>query len=238
VVLERLSDALYPPSCLTCEEQITAQHGLCPSCWAQTPFIVDPPCEACGRPLMGDARAGDLCDDCLYERPAWDQGRAVFVYGGRARHLILRFKHGDRTELAVPAGRWLAQAAHDIFDDHVIVPVPLHWSRQLRRGYNQAALLSSQMSRVLGAEHAPRLLQRVRPTRRLDRLDGHTREIILKGNIRLRPNIAARVQGGSFLLVDDVMTTGATLRECARVLMQAGARRVSVVVLARVASWE
>jgi predicted amidophosphoribosyltransferase len=156
-------------------------------------------------------------------------------YRDAGRSLVLALKHGDRTDLARAAGDWMAKAAAGLVTaDTVIVPVPLHWLRLLRRRYNQAALLALRMGRTLGCPVCPDALQRTRATRPLD---GHGREervAALSGAIRVHPGRRSRIAGRPVLLVDDVMTSGATFAAATEALLAAGATRVSVLALARV----
>ena len=232
-----LHNLFYPAQCLTCDELVGHHRALCPKCWSGTPFIYDGACDSCGRPLMGDARKGDLCEDCHRDRPPWKQGRATMVYESNARRIVLRLKHADRTDLAFVAGNWMENSVSDlVLPDHIVAPVPLHWLRIFLRRYNQAALLSARLAHILSIEHCPQLLRRPKLTRSLDRFNKAKREKILSGAIKLNSRWAERIKGRPVLLVDDVMTTGTTLRACTTVLLDAGAREVSVVVLARVAS--
>ncbi|WP_417254591.1 ComF family protein [Celeribacter sp.] len=233
--MQRLGKLIYPAQCLTCDEMIEVTRGLCPTCWSDTPFIVYHPCEACGRPLIGEAEEGDLCDDCRAHPRVWDRGRAVMLYSGNARSIVLRFKHGDRTDLAYSAGVWLANpAAPLIVPEMVVAPVPLHWFRLLRRRYNQAALLAARVAKIHKLTHVPDLLKRPSATRTLDGMTAEQRRETVAGSICLTEKRAAGIQGKRVLLIDDVMTTGATLTQCAQACLDAGAQGVDVAVLARV----
>ncbi|WP_435165070.1 ComF family protein [Falsirhodobacter sp. 1013] len=220
----------YPPTCLCCNEVI-GSDGLCGACWRDTPFISGSVCDRCGAPALGE-EAG-VCDDCRTLQPPWGKGRAALTYGENARRMILALKHGDRQDLARPAGRWMARAAEPILTAGMIVaPVPLHWLRLLRRRYNQSALLSRALARSAGLAHAPDLLLRTRHTGTQDGHDRQGRFENMTGALRVRR--PAQVEGRHILLVDDVMTTGATLAAAAEACLDAGASDVSVVVLARV----
>lgn len=233
--MQRLAKLIYPAKCLTCDEIIDVARGLCPNCWSNTPFIVDHPCDACGRPLIGEAEEGDLCDDCRTTPRLWTQGRAAMLYAGNGRSLVLRFKHGDRTDLAHSAGAWLANAAAPILrEDMVVAPVPLHWLRLVRRRYNQSALLAQRVGKIHGLDYVPDLLRRPVATRKLDGMSAEQRHDTVAGAIVMTSRKAAKIKGRPVLLIDDVMTTGATLNECARLCLEAGAATVSIAVLARV----
>ncbi|MBW7922526.1 MAG: ComF family protein [Rubellimicrobium sp.] len=228
--------ALYPPQCVACGVLTESEFALCGSCWRDTHFISGLVCHHCGIPLPGEDRGEDiLCDDCLQVARPWAAGRAVLLYRDTGRRLVLALKHGDRTDLARPAGAWMAKAAAPLLrPDMLAVPVPLHPWRLFRRRYNQAALLAGWLAHEAGIAHLPDALVRTRRTRPLD---GHTRAArfaALDGAIAVHPRRAGRIAGRPVLLVDDVMTSGATLAAATGALLSAGAGDVVVQVLARV----
>ncbi len=235
--MQRVIGAIYPPQCLTCNALVATDFGLCSDCWRETPFISGAVCDKCGTPLPGESGGGPaLCDDCLATARPWAAGRAVLLYRGNARRLVLALKHGDRIDLARPAGEWLARAAQPLIRPGMLaVPVPLHWWRLLRRRYNQAALLSAALARTAGLEHCPDALHRARPTGSQEGRGRDERFRNLDGAIRVPPRRRPRLQGRDILLVDDVMTSGATFDAATRACLAAGARSVSVLTLARVA---
>lgn len=229
--------AIYPARCLTCGDVVDIDFGLCGTCWRDTAFVGGTICDCCGVPLPGADR-GDTphCDACLQTPRPWSKGRAALVYRDTGRKLVLALKHGDRQEIAQPAGRWMAQAARDVLDDDtLIVPVPLHWRRMLKRRYNQSALLAKALSKRTGHDWCPDLLQRHRHTQTLDGLGREDRRAALKDAIRLNSKYQAMILSRPILLVDDVMTSGATLAACTQACQAAGSGKVDVVTLARVA---
>ncbi|WP_343069889.1 ComF family protein [Jannaschia sp. Os4] len=233
--LRAVADAVWPRTCMTCEARVE-EEGLCPACWRDMPFLRAARCDGCGLPLPGPGDEPDggpiRCDGCLAEPRPWAAGRAALAYAGPARALVLRLKHGDRPDLAVGAGLWMHRAARGAVDaDTLVVPVPLHPWRLWRRRYNQAALLARELARHADAAFAPQALRRVRRTPTLDRRPRAERMALLDRAIAADP---AQVAGQAVALVDDVMTTGATLAACTEALAGAGAARVTVHVLARV----
>jgi ComF family protein len=224
--------AIYPAQCVACDGQTESEFGLCGACWRETQFI----CDSCGTPLPGDD-ADELvqCDDCMKIARPWDHGRAALVYSGIGRRLVLRLKHGDRTDLARPAALWMARVTRPLLqEDTVLVPVPLHWMRRVTRRYNQAALLALALGRVLELPTCADALLRPKKTKPLE---GHSRDArfaALSGAITGNPKRAKAIAGKSVLLVDDVMTSGATLAAASEAALAAGAKNVSIVTLARV----
>ena len=228
---------LYPPRCLGCGEMVDSDFGLCGPCWRDTPFIGGVVCDACGVPLPGLNDGHRIeCDDCMRRPRPWEQGRAALLYQSGARKMVLALKHGDRQDIARPAARWMASAARSIVQpDMVVVPVPLHWSRLLKRRYNQAALLSSAVAGVLQLDPCPDALQRRKRTGMLDHKTHDQRFDELSEAIVPHPRRQQRLNGRPVLLIDDVMTSGATLSACAVASRKAGASDVFVLALARVA---
>lgn len=235
--LQALLHAVYPPRCLCCDAVVASDSGLCGPCWRDTRFISGLVCDRCGTPLPGDEGAGPaLCDDCLAVARPWSQGRAVFVYGDGGRKLVLALKHGDRLDLVRPMGGWLHRAAAPLIQPGTIVaPVPLHRWRLFRRTYNQAALLGADLARRAGLSHCPDLLVRQRDTGSQDGRGREARFANMNGALRVNPARHAVLPGRTVLLVDDVMTSGATLAAAAEACLAAGAQDVRVAVLARVA---
>ncbi len=235
--MQALLHLVYPPQCLTCDTMVTTDFGLCGTCWRETPFVSGLVCDHCGIPLIGqdDGRAVH-CDDCLTIARPWSQGRAALLYKDNGRALVLALKHGDRMDLARPAAMWLLKAAQPILKPGMLVaPIPLHWLRLFKRRYNQAALLSGGLARLARLDHCPDLLQRTRPTGTQDGRDRNGRFANMSDALAIHPRHAPKVEGRHILLVDDVMTSGATLAAGAEACVAAGAREVSVLVMARVA---
>lgn len=234
--LQSVIQAIYPFSCVACDAPVEGAHGLCAACWSDTGFISGTICDACGAPLPGESDGSVVhCDDCLTTPRPWTQGRSVMTYQDVGRRLVLALKHGDRTDLVPTLAGWMAKAAREIvLDDALIVPVPLHWTRLLRRRFNQAGLLAQALGRSMDREVCVDAL--LRP-KRTALLDGHGRDArfaVLGGAIVCHAKRRHLVKGRSVLLVDDVMTSGATLAVATEALLAAGAANVSIVTLARV----
>ncbi len=234
--LQRAIAAIYPPQCISCNALVASDFGLCPACWRDTPFISGLVCCKCGSPVAGEDGQDVLCDDCLAMERPWSTGRAALLYRDNARRIVLALKHGDRMELARPAAVWLKQAAAPVLQsDTVVAPVPLHWWRLIRRKYNQAALLSAALARETGLEHCPDLLLRRRNTGSQEGRSREDRFANLRGAFAVHPRRRARIEGRPVLIVDDVMTSGATFSAAATACLAAGASHVDVLALARVA---
>ncbi len=227
---------LYPNQCIACGILVEEAHGLCGACWTETPFIAGLACDGCGVPMIGENDGvRPLCDTCMADPPPWDHGIAVLSYRDTARRVVLQLKHGDRLDLVRPAAKWMAARAAAMIDDKTcLAPVPLHWTRLVSRRFNQSASLAREISRLTGGRYCPDALVRTRRTKAQEHMTREERQRNLEGAIRSHPARGMQLDGQSVMIVDDVMTSGATLRACAQAATEAGAQSVSVLVLARV----
>lgn len=232
---EDLVDLIAPPTCPASGERVAAPLTLGARPWAAIDFIDAPFCEVCGAPFNVDYGADVLCPSCIAEPPVFDRARAALVYNDASAKLVLGLKHSDRTETAPMFGAWMARAGKSFkADGALIAPVPLHSRRLLSRRYNQSALLAAEVSKRLGLPFSPDLLQRVRATPPQKELSAGARKRNVAGAFRVHEKRSGALDNACVILVDDVLTTGATLSACARVLKAAGARTVLALVLARV----
>jgi ComF family protein len=230
---DRLLDLLLPPRCLACGQPVAATGTLCAGCWRGITFLGAPCCAHCGYPFDFDVGPGGLCGACLAAAPQFDRARAAMRYDDASRSLILALKHGDRLHLAPPLAQWMHRAGAALLADaEVQLPVPLHWTRLFARRYNQAAVLAHALVGAGGPPVAADCLIRRRRTPSQGHKNASARRRNVAGAFLVkRPD---QVRGKRVVLIDDVLTTGATVEECARVLKRAGAARVDVLTLARV----
>jgi ComF family protein len=225
-------DLMFPPQSLDDGEAAMA-GGLSASTWSRIHFLDGPVCDGCGTPFEYDM--GSRCAACLAKPRAFDAARAACLYDEVSRDPILKLKHADRLDLAPLFARWLSRAAGELIEGaDAIAPVPLHRGRLLSRRYNQAAEIARPLARLCGVAYLPDALVRRRATETQGGKSGSGRRRNVAGAFEVPPGRAAQVAGKRILLIDDVMTTGATAEGCARALKAAGAVRVDVAVVARV----
>ncbi len=228
------ADLVLPPACFSCRAPVASAGDLCMACWERVRFVAPPVCSLCGVPFGFDPRGADICGACLASPPLYDRARAALLYDDGSRPLVLGFKYGDRLDSAPAFARWMIRAGRDVLsDDCVLVPVPLHRWRLAGRRYNQAAVLALAINRLTGIDAAPLVLKRVRATASQGGLSAAARARNLAGAITPRSGEAERIAGRPVVLIDDVLTTGATAAACTRALRNAGAASVSILALAR-----
>jgi ComF family protein len=225
-----------PPVCLACEKPVASEGALCAACWGDTHFISPPCCERLGIPLPAGMLAGATSLRGFTHPPAFDRARAVLRFEGAGRRLVHRLKYGDRPDLAPTLARWMARAGEGLLEGaDLLVPVPLHWRRMTGRRFNQAGELARALSSLTAITYAPDVLVRVRATPHQVGLSAQERGRNLKGALAVTEAGRAMVAARNIVLVDDVLTTGATLNAAAHVLRRAGAARVDALVVAVVA---
>lgn len=232
-------DSFAPPACFVCRNLLdpygSRSGALCSKCFGSLNFISRPYCECCGLPFEYDLGAGVLCAACMMASPVYQRGRAVLRYDDAARPVVLAFKHGDRTEGAATFAHWMARAAPDLLAEaDCLVPVPLHWLRLFRRRYNQSALMALALSRLTGKPAYLDFLKRIRATASQGYLSRRQRWHNVRKAFAVTRRGSDILAGRKVVLVDDVLTTGATAEAAIRCLMAAGVQSVDLLVLARV----
>lgn len=229
-------DLVLPPLCLSCREQVLEPGTFCPRCWGQLHFLGAPCCAQCGTPFPHEVAPGLRCPDCLAAPPPYSAARACWRYGEAAAAAIVAFKHADRTEHAQALARHMVRAGAALLEpaDTLLVPVPLHWGRLWRRGYNQAALLAAAIARISGRRTVQDALLRKRATPSQQGLNRQARVRNVARVFAINPARRDRLAGATVVLVDDVLTTGATATACCHALLGAGVRDVRVLTVARV----
>lgn len=230
-------DILLPPTCPCCDAAVSAPGLMCADCYRELTFLTEPLCRCCGAPFPSGHRRGEaqLCTGCCAQPPLFDRARAAFLYDAAAARLILPLKYADRTDLAGVLALHMARAGKALIEAaDLLVPVPLHRRRLFKRRYNQAALLAHALRRRCGLPVLPDALIRTRPTVSLGTLSASARAAELSGAIALRASRSGQIRGRRVLLIDDVLTSGATANACTRALRLAGAARIDVLAGARV----
>jgi ComF family protein len=228
-------DFALPRLCPSCREPLGDGSGLCASCWSRLSLIEPPYCARLGIPFVFDPGAGLLSMEAIANPPAYDRARAAVRYDDVASSLVHQFKYSDRLDLAPMMGRWMARAGRELLADaNALVPVPLHWRRLWARRFNQSATLAGAISALCGVPVMHGGLKRVRATPQQVGLSKAERADNVQGVFRVPGERKAEITGQRIVLVDDVLTSGATVDACARALLRAGAAHVDVLVFARV----
>lgn len=229
---------LLPPACLTCDQPVDMPGRFCADYFGATGFITEPCCRSCGRPFEGVGQGGldRACATCQADPPPWERGRAALRYDAQSRGLILSLKYGDRVELAAALAPMMARAGAGLLAEaDLLTPVPLHRRRLRARRYNQAALLAGHLASRSKRPVLMDALCRIRPTIPLATMSAERRHAALAGVFQVRPRRLPAIMGRRVLLIDDMLTSGATCAGCANALLDAGASAVDVLVAARVA---
>lgn len=239
---ERAINMILPPRCAVTGEIVDVQGMIAPTAWSRLDFIASPFCTCCGIPFSFDnAEEGEhehehgKCMECLNCPPPFNSARSAVVYNDASRDLILAFKHGDKTHLVKNLTPWLHRAGSKILQEtDILIPVPLHLTRLISRRYNQAALITHELSKNTGIEHLPLALKRMRATQSQGHLKNRERAENVHKAFSLCPKHREKLNGKTIALIDDVYTTGATVKECCKILKQYGAAKTHVLTIARV----
>jgi ComF family protein len=227
-------DIALPTLCVACREPIDGE-GVCAACWAKLSFIAPPFCPRLGIPFVYDPGPELLSMEAIANPPAYQRARAAVRYDDVARTLVHALKYQDRTDLAPAMGRWMARAGHELLAEaDVLIPVPLHWRRGWSRRYNQSGALARVIQRQTGVKVMAEALRRVRPTQQQIGLSRAQRASNVQGAFKVTTGRQSEIHGRRVILIDDVLTSGATVDACARALLRAKAAQVDVLVFARV----
>lgn len=224
----------FPPVCAACQKPVREAHALCHSCFNAVRFTSAPACGRCGHPFEYAAGDDALCGSCLDELPVYEKGWSCFGYDEHTRYLLTRLKFRDRTDLAPLLGRLMVSHGAPVIDGmELVVPVPLHRRRLLKRRYNQSLLLARKVAKAKGISLLPDALVRLRHTAPQTGLSRAERQSNVARAFAVAAQHEAHIRGKKILLIDDVMTTGATLSACAKALQKAGADTVHILTAAR-----
>jgi ComF family protein len=230
-----LVQTVLPPTCLACRKPAGASGGLCPACWQGAGFIERPYCERLGTPFSYDSGGPLISPSAFADPPVFDRARAATRFSDVARDLVHLLKYGDRLDLVKPFAKWMTRAGGELLQEaDALVPVPLHWTRLFQRRFNQSAELARAISKQTKLSVIDDVLARVRATPPQVGLAREERAKNVHGAFSIEKTARWRVKGKRIVLVDDVLTTGATANACARALRRAGASRIDVLTLARV----
>jgi ComF family protein len=227
-------DIALPTLCVACREPVDGE-GVCASCWAKLSFIAPPYCPRLGIPFVYDPGPELLSMEAIASPPAYQRARAAVRYDEVARTLVHALKYQDRTDLAPAMGGWMARAGRELLDGaDMLIPVPLHWRRGWSRRYNQSGALARAIARQSDVKLRGDVLQRLRATEQQVGLSRPQRASNVQGAFGVSADRRSDVHGARVILVDDVLTSGATVDACARALLRAKAAQVDVLVFARV----
>lgn len=228
-------DLVLPPRCPACGALVDDDHRFCADCWSGMDFLAGPACARCGVMFDQDQGEGALCAPCIAMPPAFDRARAAIAYGDVARQVALKLKYGRRIGLArLIAAQLERHVPDDGGEEMLIVPVPLHRWRLWSRGYNQSALIADALSRRTGVTADHHLLRRIKATPPLRGMGPRARRRTVQDVFALAGDARERLSGRTIILVDDVLTSGATAEACARQLKRGGAAAVHLLCWARV----
>ncbi len=228
---EKILNYLLPPHCPICEKQILDSGAVCGECFGKLDFIPNSVCQFCGKPLP--YKEAKVCASCLKKPPLYTCARSVLKYNEISKAIILPFKHADAVELAPLLSQWMNSRYSDlIITSDCLIPVPLHTKRLFKRKYNQSALLAKNLAKIHHKSYLPRVLRRTKNTQSQGHMNANKRQENIKNAFQV--SNSQQIKNKNVLIIDDVLTTGATVNECTKVLLKAGAKQVNVLTLARV----
>jgi ComF family protein len=226
-------DLLCPPTCPICHQEVETIHTLCCSCYKQLNFITKPCCQICGRPFEYVSSENLICGSCLKQKPPFRLARSILEYDNFSKQLILSYKHGDRTNHIPLFLKFLNLVPSDLYKNvDFIIPVPIHWTRRLKRRYNQAGLLGYALSKKVHIPLRTNILRRIKATASQGHLTPKERQRNIKNAFYVKNPKA--VQNKTILIIDDVFTTGLTVNTCAKILRRAGAKEIRILTVYRV----
>ena len=233
--IDFFKDVLFPSKCGICECMLE-KEGLCPDCWSKIRWISKPKCRICGQPFTTEMDLLDsVCAQCSSKKPYFDKAISVFVYDDFSKKIILKFKHSDATYLAEMLAKWMFRAATlEIESSDLIIPVPIHFTKRLKRKYNQSELLAQKISEISGVKYEPRILKKIKQTSPQEGLSGNQRRKNVIGSFGINEKYEHLLKNKRILLIDDVFTTGSTVNECAKVLKKHGTKEIFVLTIAKV----
>lgn len=233
-LINRIVNTVVPPRCPVSGDIVEKQGMLSSGAWKDMEFIADPCCALCGQPFQYAAEVGDICGECRERPPVYTSARAALKYNDASRALVLGFKHADKLFAVKTITPFLQKAGAAFLDEaDLLVPVPLHYTRLVRRRYNQAAVMAQDLSKHTGIAVIPDALKRTRATPSQGHRKAGDRRGNVKGAFAVNKRHLARIRDKTIILIDDVLTTGATADECAGTLLEAGAKAVYVLAIAR-----
>lgn len=234
-LLRTVADILFPPTCIGCKRHVSHPGSLCSQCWGEIRFIEQPYCPVLGTPFAHDFGSHFLCAEAIANPPPFKRLRSAVLHTGAAQRMAVSLKFYDRTDLAPWMAQWLARAGHELLIDcDVIVPVPLHRWRFWQRRYNQSAELARALAKSTGKPFCADALIRTRNTVQQTGLGSKQRQRNVNGAFKVLDKGDIHIRGRRILLIDDVYTTGATVRSATRTLLRHGAQSVDILTFSRV----
>jgi ComF family protein len=233
-VLNHLLDIIYPPRCISCGDNVHENGSICAKCWSDINFITNPQCNICGFPFDFEVSADALCSGCIKTKPSFSKARAVFIYDDASYNMIKSLKYHDKTENCAAYARWMSRVGSEMINDtDIIIPVPIHFSKLILRKYNQAALLAHGLAKTSNKKILSNAIIRKKNTKSQAEFSYKERFNNIKGAFKINSEYLDALKNKNRLLIDDVITTGATVEECTKMLLRAKVAKVEVLTLAK-----